>query len=47
MANVTIDPAAIEAEKGAVITEMHSYENDPASVLLERSLPRFPGEQLS
>ncbi len=35
MANVTIDPAAIEAEKGAVITEMHSYENDPASVLLD------------
>ena len=29
MANVTIDPASIEAEKGAVITEMHSYENDP------------------
>jgi len=35
MSNVTIDPAAIQAEKGAVITEMHSYENDPASVLLD------------
>ena len=35
MANVTIDPGAVEVEKGAVITEMHSYENDPASVLLD------------
>ena len=35
MSRVTIDPAAIEAEKGAVITEMHGYENDPASVLLD------------
>lgn len=35
MAHVTIDPAAIEAEKGAVIAELHSYENDPASVLLD------------
>ena len=35
MANVTIDPAALEAEKGAVITEMHGYENDPDSVLLD------------
>ena len=35
MANVEIDPAAIAAEKGAVITEMHGYENDPASVLLD------------
>lgn len=35
MARTTIDPAAIEAEKGAVITELHSYENDPASVLQE------------
>lgn len=35
MARVAIDPAAIEAEKGAVITELHSYENDPASVLQE------------
>lgn len=35
MARVTIDPAATEAEKGAVITEMHGYENDPATVLLD------------
>ena len=35
MARVVIDPAAIAAEKGAVITELHSYENDPASVLQE------------
>ena len=35
MARTIIDPASIEAEKGAVITELHSYENDPASVLLE------------
>lgn len=35
MANVVIDPAAIDAEKGAVITEMHGYENDPPSVLFD------------
>jgi len=35
MARIVIDPAAITAEKGAVITELHSYENDPASVLQE------------
>ena len=35
MARVTIDPTAIAAEKGAVITEMHGYENDSASVLLD------------
>ena len=35
MARVTIDPEAIEAERGAVITEMHGYENDPASVLFD------------
>ncbi|MEO6255626.1 MAG: pitrilysin family protein, partial [Sphingomicrobium sp.] len=35
MARTNIDAASIEAEKGAVITELHSYENDPASVLLE------------
>jgi predicted Zn-dependent peptidase len=33
MARTVIDPASIEAERGAVITELHSYENDPASVL--------------
>jgi predicted Zn-dependent peptidase len=35
MARVIIDPASIDAEKGAVITELHSYENDPASVLAD------------
>lgn len=35
IARTLIDPASIDAEKGAVITELHSYENDPASVLLE------------
>lgn len=35
MSRVVIDPAAISAEKGAVITELHSYENDPSSVLQE------------
>lgn len=35
MARTVIDPASITAEKGAVITELHSYENDPASVLQE------------
>lgn len=35
MARVTIDPTAIAAEKGAVISEMHGYENDPASELLD------------
>jgi predicted Zn-dependent peptidase len=33
MARTLIDPESIEVEKGAVITELHSYENDPASVL--------------
>jgi predicted Zn-dependent peptidase len=35
MARTVIDSTSIEAEKGAVITELHGYENDPASVLLE------------
>ncbi|HEY4071088.1 MAG TPA: insulinase family protein [Sphingomicrobium sp.] len=35
MARTVIDPASMEAEKGAVITELYSYENDPASVLLD------------
>jgi predicted Zn-dependent peptidase len=35
MSRTVIDPASITAEKGAVITELHSYENDPASVLQE------------
>jgi zinc protease len=33
MARTVIDPGSITAEKGAVITELHSYENDPMSVL--------------
>ena len=33
MARTVIDPTSIDAEKGAVITELHSYENDPAGVL--------------
>ncbi len=33
MARTVIDPTSINAEKGAVITELHSYENDPAGVL--------------
>ncbi|HYX46117.1 MAG TPA: insulinase family protein [Sphingomicrobium sp.] len=33
MARTVIDPASMEAERGAVITELHSYENDPSSVL--------------
>ena len=35
MARVVIDPEAIDVEKGAVITELHGYENDPTSVLQE------------
>src|SRR4029453_14973601 len=35
MARTVIDPGSIAAEKGAVITELHGYENDPASVLQE------------
>ncbi|MEO8175921.1 MAG: insulinase family protein [Sphingomicrobium sp.] len=35
MARTIIDASSIEAEKGAVITELHSYENDPAAVLLD------------
>ncbi|HEY7006624.1 MAG TPA: insulinase family protein [Sphingomicrobium sp.] len=35
MARTVIDPSTMEAERGAVITELHSYENDPASVLLD------------
>ena len=33
MARTVIDPSSVEVEKGAVITEIHSYENDPSSVL--------------
>jgi len=33
MARTVIDPASIAVEKGAVITELHSYDNDPSGVL--------------
>jgi len=35
MARTVIDPGSMEAERGAVITELHSYENDPNSVLTD------------
>ncbi len=35
MARVEIDDAAVEAERGAVLAERHSYENDPGSVLFD------------
>jgi zinc protease len=35
MFRLEIDPATIEAEKGAVLAEMHMYENDPASTLID------------
>src|SRR4029078_730504 len=38
MARTVIDPASIEAEKGAVITELHSYENDPSARLPDGTL---------
>ncbi|MSQ97682.1 MAG: insulinase family protein [Xanthomonadales bacterium] len=33
MARLEISAADVDVERGAVLTEMHSYENDPASVL--------------
>ncbi len=33
MARLVIPAAEVEAERGAVLAEMHGYENDPASVL--------------
>jgi zinc protease len=33
MARLLIPAAEVEAERGAVLTEMHGYDNDPASVL--------------
>jgi zinc protease len=33
MARLLIPAAEVEAERGAVLAEMHGYENDPASVL--------------
>lgn len=33
MAALELDPALIEPERGAVLAEMHGYENDPGAVL--------------
>ncbi|HWM89193.1 MAG TPA: insulinase family protein [Thermoanaerobaculia bacterium] len=33
MSRLLLPPAEMEAERGAVLTELHGYENDPASVL--------------
>ncbi|PWT94073.1 MAG: hypothetical protein C5B54_00660 [Acidobacteria bacterium] len=33
MHNALINESEVEAERGAVLTELHSYENDPASLL--------------
>lgn len=38
MTSVKNDPDEFEAERGSVITELHSYENDPASVLYDAVL---------
>jgi len=38
MANVLNRAEEVEAERGAVLTELHSYENDPASVLFDQVL---------
>lgn len=33
MARLVLDPAHVEPERGAVLAELHGYENDPAAVL--------------
>lgn len=38
MAGLLIPEADVEAERGAVLAEMHGYENDPASVLKDAVL---------
>ena len=38
MRHLEIDPAFIEAERGAVLAEMHMYENDPSSMLVDALL---------
>ena len=38
MVNVVNRKEEVEAEKGAVLTELHSYENDPASILFDKVL---------
>ncbi len=35
MAKLVIDPDLIEAERGAVLAELHMYENDPGTLLLD------------
>lgn len=35
MARLDLSPAVIEAERGAVLAEMHMYENDPSSMLVD------------
>ena len=35
MAKLLISPPEVEPERGAVLAELHSYENDPASVLYD------------
>lgn len=38
MARLDIPASDLESERGAVLTEMHSYENDPATVLQDHVL---------
>ncbi len=38
MARLEIPAAYLDSERGAVLTEMHSYENDPATVLQDNVL---------
>ena len=38
MARLELDAAFIEAERGAVLSEMHMYENWPSSMLLDALL---------
>jgi zinc protease len=38
MSELTIDPADMEAERGAVLAEMHGYENSPSTVLFDAVL---------
>jgi len=35
MTRLELDPASVEAERGAVLAEMHMYENWPSSMLLD------------
>lgn len=38
MQNALINESELDAERGAVITELHSYENDPATILSDAVL---------